>query len=338
MAAAAASLTLALPAAAAVFEDVTVTNTYGSGFGPNVTITPAKGGTSEQIYSGSDAGGRSELGIDYTGSAEKGGFYFLHDNYCVGACATFSKTVITFDLTNDGPTDVDLRFDSLITPGHLARIVGDPSSVGGFVFTVEQITGRDTSTLYSASGNVNDEGLSLDTGGITFNDLHSVYYTDNDETILAEVLDWGATNLNLPLATLAAGGTTRIVYTASYGVTLGTPCADVLDCSGLQVVFGDPRNSGVVTQRSALRAAAVVADPVIGGDYDPYFVPYSFVPIDTPLPGAPPATGPIQYGPLYRPRVGAVPEPATWMLMIGGFALAGGALRRRRRTAVTARA
>ena len=31
------------------------------------------------------------------------------------------------------------------------------------------------------------------------------------------------------------------------------------------------------------------------------------------------------------PPAGAVPEPATWAMMIGGFGLAGGALRARRR-------
>ncbi len=32
---------------------------------------------------------------------------------------------------------------------------------------------------------------------------------------------------------------------------------------------------------------------------------------------------------------GAVPEPASWAMMVGGFSLIGGALRSRRRAAVT---
>lgn len=34
-------------------------------------------------------------------------------------------------------------------------------------------------------------------------------------------------------------------------------------------------------------------------------------------------------------RIGAVPEPATWAMMLGGFGLAGAAMRRRTRTSVT---
>ena len=41
------------------------------------------------------------------------------------------------------------------------------------------------------------------------------------------------------------------------------------------------------------------------------------------------------FGPaLDNVRIAAVPEPASWAMMIGGFALLGGALRRRRRTPV----
>ena len=41
-------------------------------------------------------------------------------------------------------------------------------------------------------------------------------------------------------------------------------------------------------------------------------------------------------GPVIQPPVGAVPEPATWAMMIGGFGMAGGSLRyRRRKTSVS---
>lgn len=38
------------------------------------------------------------------------------------------------------------------------------------------------------------------------------------------------------------------------------------------------------------------------------------------------------YGTIAPPRNGAVPEPASWMMMIGGLGLAGAAIRRQRRT------
>ena len=40
-------------------------------------------------------------------------------------------------------------------------------------------------------------------------------------------------------------------------------------------------------------------------------------------------------GDVVTPPTGAVPEPATWAMMIGGFGLVGGALRRRQSTSVT---
>ena len=47
---------------------------------------------------------------------------------------------------------------------------------------------------------------------------------------------------------------------------------------------------------------------------------------DAPLPGTPPIITPIQYNIPYR----AVPEPATWAMMLLGFAAVGSMARRRR--------
>ena len=43
----------------------------------------------------------------------------------------------------------------------------------------------------------------------------------------------------------------------------------------------------------------------------------------------------VRNGGVVVPPVGGVPEPATWAMMLGGFGMVGGALRRRQRTAVT---
>jgi hypothetical protein len=59
--------------------------------------------------------------------------------------------------------------------------------------------------------------------------------------------------------------------------------------------------------------------------YDPYTTYMDVVPMDAPLPPAPPVLPPVTYTPPPAP----VPEPATWAMLIAGFALAGAVFRRR---------
>ncbi|MDZ7588255.1 MAG: PEPxxWA-CTERM sorting domain-containing protein [Parasphingorhabdus sp.] len=71
--------------------------------------------------------------------------------------------------------------------------------------------------------------------------------------------------------------------------------------------------------------------PAVGGLYDPYRIAYQFVPVGSPLPDTPPVIDPIPYNAGYVPLgAGAVPEPATWAMMIFGFGAIGAAARKRR--------
>ena len=275
----------------------------------------------------------SDLGVDYVGTAGDGQFFFLHNNYCVGACSTVSSTRISFTVTNTGDADVNLRFDSLITPGHLARIDGPSAARGGFDFEVTQrpFDSDDITTLYSAFGNANSEELSVGgPGGSDEPFRGQVRY----ELAGGRVLDWDTTPLNLELGTLAAGAATIVEYTASYFVTsFDDQCTDITACGGLQVVFGDPRNNGSVSTfaRGGFGASAV-GDPVtiINREYDAVSIPYAFNLSGSPLPGLPSAQGPVSYQGTYSPlAVGTVPEPATWLTLILGMALVSVALRRK---------
>jgi hypothetical protein len=311
---------------AAIKETATVQNRFGYVIGSQ-TSPVAVGPDKMEIYvAGNNRARQSETGINYVGTASVGSFFFLHDDYCVGSCATYSETVITFTLTNEGDTPVDLRFDSQITPGHIAMITGDARMEGEFNFDVVQTLGGENFNLYNANGGVNSDGIFLNTGRLNFNGLNSQRAADGSW----EVLDWSATNLSLPLLTLDSGQTTQISYIATYEVFSSAACNNLLNCQGLQIVFGDPRNDGGVSNLSDLAFGPEMEAiyPVIGRNYDPTEIFARFVPIDSPFPENPQAAGPWRYGPLFDPRA-AIPEPATWAMMIGGFGLMGGAMRRR---------
>lgn len=307
-----------------------ISNFYGVAAGAGNTPVVVPGGSNITAYATSTLPGRlAESGVNYTATASDDSFFFLHDNYCVGTCATYSQTAISFTVTNQDSVALDLRFDSLITPGHIAWVAGLSEVSASFTFDVTQTVGRETVSLYSTNGGVNSDGIFLNTSDQRpFNNLVASRVPGE-----YEVLDWSATNLNLNLATLGAGESTTITYFATYR-SLGTAaCVDILDCPGAQVVFGDPRNNGGVTNRAPAFTgldSGVPPQPVIGAPYDPYRIPYAVVLASSPLPGNPPRITPPPYGLLFRPDVLPVPEPGTWAMLIAGVGAVGGVARRRR--------
>ena len=340
-----ASLTLvaafaATPAKAIVIENVTIDNSYGYVIGDQPAVGPQPGGSTQSSFVGlRSPGAQAELGLNYNATADKDGFFFLHDHYCVGVCSTVSSTQITFDLFNDGDGREATRFDSQITPGHLARIFGEGRKFGSFDFTVTQVIGDQTIELYHASGNVGPESISLDTGGLAYNGLtHTV-----DPSGKFEVYDWGTTNLNLPLNVISGFQRSQLIYTATYQTTVLATCPDVTDCAGVEVAFGDPRNNGGVINISDSADlkdvdlnAVELTRPVIGGLYDPVLVKYAFVPQGSDLPPPPDAAPHSTYNRLFQSNVLAVPEPASWAMMLGGFGIIGTAIRRRRKDRLAA--
>lgn len=319
-----------------VVTNVQIANQLGNNFDPTQVPALATGGSKEAVYLGNYGSSESELGITYTGTADLDSFFFLHDNYCVGSCRTGSTTIIGFTIQNQGDVSQSVRFDSLITPGHIAEIYGGGNAE--FNFSVLRFNDG-FQTLYNASGGVNSDGIFLSTGNVEFNNQRR-QTTEN-----YDLLDWDTTALPVEVGILAGGQSTTIFYVASYFSRTSADCADVLACDGAQVVFGDPRNNGGTNLAdTALAATAdgalnlVTGRAVIGADYYATEVPFKFVNSNDPFSFATPTpTGPIVYDPLYRSRLqGAVPEPTTWAMMIGGFGLLGGAARRRRAVAAIA--
>ena len=324
------SVVAAGPAKAQISESVSIDNNYGFVFGNQPPATKT-GGSKETFYEGSySPSSQSELGINYTATADSSGFFFLHDNYCVGSCSTTSNTSIVFDVTNTGDGQESIRFDSQITPGHLAKILAGGSMSAGFTFEVLKVQFEQTQTLYSASGSVSSRGIFLDTGGLDYNGLRRQTGTTFD------LLDWSTTNLSLDLGSLSGFQSMQVIYRATYWAEGSAECIDVFACPGAQVVFGDPRNNGGTNQSELGFDGPLALDggrAVIGAEYGASFVPFAFVRSDAPPSFIEPDPGEqLSYDPLYRSRLqGAVPEPATWAMMIAGFGMVGGLARRRRR-------
>lgn len=326
---------MSVPATAAVITDVSVTNTYGYGFGSATPSTETiKKSDRRQIFvPDTQPNPTSETGVDYVGEAATGSFFFLHNDYCVGACRVVSSTTIAFTLQNiDGVAEA-IRFDSLITPGHLARFGANAEYItSSFGFAVTRTLGGRTTELYSATGSADVDGLVIETSdNRPFSAL-----TPGGNGIGGSTLDWSATNLNLELGSLAARDTMVVTYTATYSVFVDGICADLDACVGAQVVFGDPRNNGGGVNTLMARAArAMLSDDeplrdVINRDYVAYEVPFAFVPSGSALPGQPAPEQTFRYGRNFTSITAGVPEPATWVSFLLGFGLVGAAIRRRR--------
>jgi hypothetical protein len=328
---AALALLVGTAASAQVVETSTITNTYSYRVGSQSGSNANAPGDTSLFISSSTGGFQSDLGLALTASLNDGSFSFLHNGFCVGDCTLSITTDVTFTLTNTGSAPVNLRFDSLITPGHLGRSsFGGPRAPGAsFLFDVTQ----DNSLLYRATGINAVRPPFVETIDDTpFNGINR-----NSNPPSWEVLDWSATNLNVNLLTIRPGQTSTFVYSSRVDVTTIDPaCLDPSLCLGYQVAFGDPRSRGDPTVETG-RVGSFDSDiaplaalfPAVGAAYDPFTVTYAFVPVGSPLPGPQAAYPPFDYDIPYNTN-GAIPEPSVWALMLMGFAAVGTALRRRR--------
>ncbi|MEH3102750.1 MAG: PEPxxWA-CTERM sorting domain-containing protein [Sphingomonas phyllosphaerae] len=334
-------------------QSVSVLNQYSYTFGAERPPSTTGGTQGTILQSDQRPFPSSQLGVDYTGRATTDSFYFLHNDYCVGQCLITSSTTIRFEIeVTDAGNLEGLRFDSLITPGHLALVgIGSyEDTAASFNFSVSRtdfVRGEEsgeTNTLYAANGYSDIFGLRVfdDNGD---NPFANTITGDNGGA--GQYYDWSATPLSVELGSISTGDTFYVDYTASYSVKSFNKCSDILNCNAAQVVFGDPRNIGGGTDASARLAdrALFANDPTVDGgvhavitrDYEASVIPFAFVPsgadrtIETPA-----ANAPITYVGNYIPSLidtdgsSGVPEPATWMTMILGFGVVGGALRQRR--------
>lgn len=300
----------AIPLAQAkITESLTSSSGYTYDFAPgNAGSFSGVGGTVALTDTGSNPDLATEVKLNYqTLVADDSSFFFLQNIQCKGFCSVSATTQIVNTITNTGTSATGLEMISNITPGHFGLVQNaDTPSSGSFIFEITQDIGGIKKLLYSAIGNVSSLGAFITTSdGSVFNGLKRY----NDPAQIG--LDWESTDLSVFLDPLAPGATTILTYSAktllnSYGI-----CSDVTLCDGVQVAFGDPRNTGGIIPSSAslFTAGMDTIEPVgfvLDRGFDKARLRLSVV------------------------EVSAVPEPSSWAMLIVGFGIVGAAARRSR--------
>lgn len=300
----------AIPSAQArITESLTSSSGYTYDFAPgNAGSFSGVGSTVALTDTGSDPDLATEIKLSYqTLVAADASFFFLQNIQCKGFCSVSATTQIVNTITNTGSSSTGLELISNITPGHFGLVQNaDTASSGTFVFEITQDVGGIKKLLYSALGKVSSLGAFITTSdGSVFNGLKAY----NDPAQIG--LDWGSTDLSVFLDPLAPGATAILTYSAktvlnSYGI-----CSNVMLCDGVQVAFGDPRNTGgIIPSRAAVSASALsTVEPVgfvLDRGFDKARLRLSVI------------------------EVSAVPEPSSWAMLIVGFGIVGAAARRSR--------
>jgi len=253
----------------------------------------------------------SQISLDTVSTSSGGSFFFLHNNYCLGQCYITATTFTVLSIANLGTEAMQLSLDSQITAGYMAfqsseGLGTDNNTRAGFNFAISQQTSDANSNtvvpahqLYAANGQASGDNFFIETSDhVAFTGLTST----DDGT--ARYFEWNPTNLDLSLGVLLPGFTTTIIYQSTTQVSANSACGDLGACDGAQVAFGDPRNNGGVSDFGRGVAEMSAASlPVIGRQF-----------------GAADLKLVVQSS--------AVPEPASWAMLIIGFIVAGGIMRR----------
>lgn len=189
-------------------------------------------------------------------------------------------------------------------------------SVGAGVFAYSSfdfaVTSNDR-TLYSLSGflslSFTEKGTLLRNYGLTDAAIAMPSVEVAFDNAVAYAYAWDATDIAFDLnAVIAPGDGQTLQYRTTVNSYTKADCLDTVTCLVAYSGFGDPIGRG-----GGISFASRASNSITGIAFNETVVD-RFDLIDTRL----------------TPVGGAVPEPATWLMMIMGFGLLGSALRRRR--------
>ena len=316
----AASAALVSSAATAGIVDVAITSSFNGHYGPQFGVytgIPANNTAPNFDYTVNTPGHLAHYQLVASSVVSPdGGFLFTSTENVQGSGDLNVDTKLVVTITNNTAAPVTLRFDSQITPGHLAvrEDPAHPSETSGAAYTFG--ISLDGTSLYSSTALAEKNNISnADQNFEMLNGL-AVYSSPDGNAFAA---DWGATNVNLDLGTFAVGQSKTLNYDSLLLANIGGECFDLATCNGASVTFGDPRRSGGVV--GAALSSARPGSPLIGFQTNPFLSYIHVVDAATPLPPAPP--------PPVIPNYTPVPEPAAFALF--GLGVLGVAATRRAR-------
>ncbi|HKP79418.1 MAG TPA: PEPxxWA-CTERM sorting domain-containing protein, partial [Phenylobacterium sp.] len=199
-------------------------------------------------------------------------------------------------------------------------LAGTTFATAGFTFDIfgdDYLTNLEAQALYTLSGDLtlsfDDLGNVIQGGNLLEAGLNLNGFTTAYDNPFALAYAWGETDVEVAVnRILGVGQSTKLYYrTTAYAATNTTCLDDAVTCLVAYSGFGDPigRGGGVSSLR-AFGPSALTTNTITGIVFDPQLIdPFRVDATDV---------------------KGAVPEPATWAMMLTGFGLLGAALRRRR--------